>query len=199
MATLEMVEKLRERANVTFDEAKEALELNNNDVLDALIYLEKQGKVEPPNGGGFYTNQAEYDKWYRNYGSDTRNSHYDRRKRRPARGRRKRMEQDVYEEGRFGTVAKKFASFLGKALHVGNRTMIEIFKSDTRIMSVPLTVVVLLCIFLFPYTLIGIVVSLFFGIRYRVGGAVLDNNPVNSAIDAVANAAEKLKESIKNS
>ncbi len=48
--SLEMIEMLRERAHVTYEEAKEALEKCNNDVVEALIYLEKQEKIKtPPN------------------------------------------------------------------------------------------------------------------------------------------------------
>ena len=46
MDTFEKVEKLREKANVTFEEAKAALEEANGDLLDAMILLEKQGKAE---------------------------------------------------------------------------------------------------------------------------------------------------------
>lgn len=42
---LEMVEELRKRANVSYDAAKEALEKCNGDILEALIYLEKEKKV----------------------------------------------------------------------------------------------------------------------------------------------------------
>lgn len=45
---LEQVEMLRERANVSFEEAKEALEKCNCDMLEALIYLERQNKIKPP-------------------------------------------------------------------------------------------------------------------------------------------------------
>jgi NACalpha-BTF3-like transcription factor len=41
---LEQIDQVRERANVSYEVAKEALENNNNDVLEALIYLEKQNK-----------------------------------------------------------------------------------------------------------------------------------------------------------
>jgi len=44
-ATLEQIEMLRARANVTYQEAKDALEQCNCDVVEALIYLEKQDKV----------------------------------------------------------------------------------------------------------------------------------------------------------
>ena len=44
--TLEQIEKLRERANVTYAEAKEMLEKCNGDILEALINLEAQAKVK---------------------------------------------------------------------------------------------------------------------------------------------------------
>jgi predicted RND superfamily exporter protein len=43
---LEQVEILRERANVTYEEAREALEMNNGDMVEALIYLERNNKVK---------------------------------------------------------------------------------------------------------------------------------------------------------
>ncbi len=46
MENFEKVEKLREKANVSFEEAKAALEEANWDLLDAMIALEKQGKAE---------------------------------------------------------------------------------------------------------------------------------------------------------
>jgi hypothetical protein len=42
---LEMIEMLRKRINVSFEEANEALERCNGDVLAALIYLEKNQKI----------------------------------------------------------------------------------------------------------------------------------------------------------
>lgn len=40
MDNFEKVEKLREKANVSYEEAKQALENCNWDILDAMIYLE---------------------------------------------------------------------------------------------------------------------------------------------------------------
>lgn len=45
---LEQIEMLRTRANISYAEAKELLEKCNFDVVDALIELEKQSKVTPP-------------------------------------------------------------------------------------------------------------------------------------------------------
>ena len=40
MEQLEKVEKLRQRANVSYEEAKEALEASDWDLLDAMVYLD---------------------------------------------------------------------------------------------------------------------------------------------------------------
>ena len=56
MENLEKVEKLRERANVSYEEAKEALEASNWDLLDAMVYLEKQGKTKAPEQTAYSTN-----------------------------------------------------------------------------------------------------------------------------------------------
>ena len=47
MDRIEMVEKLRERANVGYEEAKKALEQCEWDLLDAMVLLETKGKVKP--------------------------------------------------------------------------------------------------------------------------------------------------------
>jgi acyl-coenzyme A synthetase/AMP-(fatty) acid ligase len=42
---LEKIDELRRRANVSYEAAKEALELCNEDIVEALVYLERQNKV----------------------------------------------------------------------------------------------------------------------------------------------------------
>ena len=48
MDEFEKVEKLREKANVSYEEARDALRASDGDILDAMVYLEKLGKVEAP-------------------------------------------------------------------------------------------------------------------------------------------------------
>ena len=45
--TLEQVEALRARAEVSYEEARAALEDSGGDLLDALISLERAGKLRP--------------------------------------------------------------------------------------------------------------------------------------------------------
>lgn len=46
--SLEQIEMLKERANISYGEAKEILEKSNGDVLEALIILENQSKLKTP-------------------------------------------------------------------------------------------------------------------------------------------------------
>ena len=55
MEQFEKVEKLRVRAGISYEEAKEALEANDWDLLDAMIWLEKQGKVSAPEQESYST------------------------------------------------------------------------------------------------------------------------------------------------
>jgi len=44
--TLEQIDLLRERANASYQDAKEALEKSNNNLVEALVYLEKENKIK---------------------------------------------------------------------------------------------------------------------------------------------------------
>ena len=47
---MEMVERLREKAPVSYAQAKEALEYSEGNLLDALIYLEEKGAIPQAEG-----------------------------------------------------------------------------------------------------------------------------------------------------
>jgi endo-alpha-1,4-polygalactosaminidase (GH114 family) len=47
--SIEQIDSLRKRANVSYKEAKEALEKSNGDLVEALLYLEEQNKIKPQN------------------------------------------------------------------------------------------------------------------------------------------------------
>lgn len=48
---LEQIDVLRNRANVTYAEAKAALEMCNYDVVEALMHLERENKIQAAVGG----------------------------------------------------------------------------------------------------------------------------------------------------
>lgn len=175
MVTLEQVEKLRERANVSYDEAKEALEASGGDMLEALIYLEKQGKVKVPQGNGYYSSEQ------------------------AAQGGPQAGPYRPADYGRgetFGSLMKRFGRFCLKVLHKGNVNTFEVLKGDESKASVPVTVLVLLLLFAFWVVLPLLIIGLFFGLRYRFRGPDLGTPSVNSAMDSVANAADDLKHTV---
>ncbi len=44
---LQQIDELRKRANVSYEDAKDALEKSAGDLIEALVYLEKQNKIKP--------------------------------------------------------------------------------------------------------------------------------------------------------
>ena len=178
MATLEHVERLRERANVTYEEAKEALDACGDDLLDAIIYLENNGKVASPEGGGSYkssqTGQDEHG--HKSYKTHTH-----------TRG------QTV------ATVFGRILRFLGRLVHRGNINNFEVWRDGALVFSMPVTVLVLLLIFMNIAVPILAIVGLFFRFRYRFSGKDFDGGAVNNAMAGAADAAESFKEEIRAS
>lgn len=191
MATLEQVEKLREKANVSYDDAKAALDATNGDILEALIYLEKQGKVNPPAGGGYYSsekpvNPAQNPQSYgqnQGYGYGQNKTYYN-----PSQN---------YNDGEtFTSVLKKIGRTCLKIIQKGNVNNFEVLKGNESKAVFPITVLVLLLIFAFWITVPLLIVGLFFGFRYRFAGPDCKENTVNDVMDSAANAAENLKNSM---
>ena len=52
---LELIDELKRRANVSYEEARDALEKTSGDMVEALIYLEKQNKVNEEKESSFLT------------------------------------------------------------------------------------------------------------------------------------------------
>jgi hypothetical protein len=185
MTTLEQVEKLREKANVSYDEAKAALDATNGDLLEALILLEKQGKVTAPAGGGYYNSEKQPP--YANVNPGPNNQYWEQPRYRN------------YNNGEsFASMMKRFGRFCLKILQKGNSNSFEVLKGTESKASMPITALVLLIIFLFWVTIPLLVIGLFFGFRYRFAGPDFGADVVNHAMDSAADAAESLKSSITN-
>jgi hypothetical protein len=175
MASLEQVEKLREKANVSFEEAKEALDASGGDLLDALIYLEKRGKVNPPSTGGYYSSQ--------NSGGSQAEQN----------GGYSACRQGQGES--FGDMLKRFFRFCLKIITKGNNNYFEAERNGNTVISCPVTILVILLILLFWVIVPLLIVGLFFGFRYRFRGNELGKESVNKVMDDVSNAAEDIKKS----
>lgn len=183
MVTLEQVEKLREYADISYDEAKTALENADGDILQALIDLERQGKVKPPQGGGQYSS-----------GSITvsgceQKEEYKKEKAQTKCGNG--------ERSAFSRNMKRFFSWLGEIIHKGNVNALVVEKNSESIIRLPITILVLLLIFIFWIVVPLLIVGLFFNFRYYFQGPDIRSTKVNDAMDTVANAAEEIKNDMK--
>ncbi|MDD2483910.1 MAG: ubiquitin [Eubacteriales bacterium] len=177
MITLEQVERLREKANVSYDEAKAALEEANGDLLEALINLEKQGKVNAPEGNGYYSS----DKTSTAKAIEV------------LPGEKAKQKKEC--NGGFRDAMRKLGRFFMQLLHKGNSNSFEVLKNGEVKASLAITVVVVLLICFFWVTVPLLVIGLFFGFRYRFRGPDLGKEVMNNAMDSAAEAAENIKKS----
>ena len=179
MTTFENVEKLRERANVTYEEAKQALDACGGDLLDAIIYLENRGKACPPPGGGNYSSAAQAPPEQKTYSGQST----------PSQPR----------DESFGWWAGQFWRFCCMLVHKGIRNNFEVWDDKELWFSVPVIIFIILIIAAFWIVIPALIIGLFCGLRYRFSGRDIDKTPANNVMDSAAKAAENIKEEIRTS
>ena len=174
MDELEKVEKLREKANVTYTEAKEALDNAGGDLLDALIYLEKQGRASVPPGGGFYSGADERGDYRRTSAKDKRN----------ANGGES-----------FSDMMRRFGRFCLDLLKKGLVNYLDASRYGVHVFSCPILVLVVLVLFFFWATIPLYIISLFFGFSYRFRGPDLGRDSINNVMDSATVVVNDVKRS----
>ena len=155
----EMVEKLRQKANVTYEEAKAALEASDWDILDALVLLESEGKVKDAQSAPEFTTQEK-----REYTWETKKG--------------AQMKVEVHE-GAF-----KLWDWIKTMFRKGNANQFVITRKGEEMIAMPITVLVLLLLCFWPFSLIVLFVGLFLGARYSFRGPDIGSK-VNDVIGKV--------------
>ena len=168
MITLEQVEKLKEVTGVSYNEAKEVLEQTQGDLLEAVLLLERQGKVSKPANNGFVTSKE----------AQTQKAV-------PP----KKQEDDSF---------KKFIDWIKQVLHLGNINDFVVYKDDKDTISIPLTIFVVLLLFAFWIIFPLMIVGLFFNYRYRFAGPNFKDEKINKTVDTLSNATLKTGEVVKD-
>ena len=172
MDNFEKVEKLKEHANVTYEEAKQALENSNRDILDAMIYLEQIGKVHGPEHSS-YTTQTE----------------------------KAKIEIDDKEcKSSFSDNLKRFGRWCQKWLEKGNNNSFCVERDNNEIFRIPITLLVVFLFFAFWVVVPLLVIGLFFNMRYQFAGPDVRSVDIdlNRAMDNAAEAAENIKSEFGN-
>ena len=170
MDNLEKVEKLREKADVSYEEARRALEDNNWDLLDAIVSLEKQGKTKAPDQTVYstsYEDQKEYVS----------------------------VKETIKEEKQ-----KKNGSgikgLVRRFVRVCKDNSFIVTHKEKQIIQIPVFVLVILLL-VFWHTLVPVmIIALFFHIRYSFTGKD-DLKGMNDFMTSAGNAADQFKEGFK--
>lgn len=177
MDKLDLVDKLKDKANISYENAKIALENSNWDILDAMLYLEGRGIVEGPSVSVFYSN--EYKESYDNkqeeaYSNDNINKNNSKSK-------------DNFE-GIFEAICKVIDNC--------NNIFFQIKKDSRVIVKIPLTVVVVLLFFAFWIIIPLVIVGLFFDIEFMLSSKRFDTNKidkVNIIFSKISNGVKDIK------
>lgn len=170
MEQLEKVEKLRQRANVSYEDAKSALEEANWDILEAMVILEKQGKA----GGPSQTS------WSTSYEGQTQYTSVHEKV---------QEQQTADKEGFF----HKIGRLLKKLIKKSNENYFYVTRHGEEIFKVPVWAFILALLFFWELTLIVMVIALFFGYQYSFRGKD-DLSGVNRAMEKASNLADRVKD-----
>ena len=171
MVEFEKVEKLVQKTNVSYEDEKIALENANGDMLDAIIALEKQGKVNGPQQATYTTGPEATQ--YRDV---------------PA----------AVAQTNNKTEGKNFFKDLGAAIKRGFQYTVDnsvrVIKKDQEIIKLPLWLTIIMLLAAWELIIIVVIVSLFFDCRYALVGKD-DTNQVNKVMNQATDFAGKVKDS----
>ena len=175
MDIFEKVEKLVEKAGVSYEDAKAALDKADGDLLDAMILLEKEGKAKAPEQSSYST---KYDQQAQ-YVSVEETVENDRKSYTKEEQRRERKE--------------KVRSGFDKIKDFVTKNYLLIKKNGELLVKLPVWAMILILVFAWHISIIAIIVSLFFGVTYSFKGEA-DMSVANNVMDKASSAAEKVKE-----
>ncbi|MBR5740253.1 MAG: hypothetical protein IKX81_03045 [Firmicutes bacterium] len=170
MDNFEKVERLVEKANVSYEDAKAALEEAQGDLLDAMIILEKRGKVSGPEKSEYVSGPEE-----------------------------KAEYKDVSEAVKKSSKTEKGVAFHGirdffrKAFRYLTDNSLKLSRNGNLIVNLPLWVAALIILFTWEFIWIAIVISLFFGFRYAIEGKN-DSETVNKILNQASDIADDVKD-----
>lgn len=179
MEKLKLVDKLKNKANISYEEAKDALEKSNWDMLEAMLYLEAQGKVEKPSISIFYTNESKES--YNENGEEV--------------NLKKDTNENNFEnknsfEGVFEAICK--------AIDTCNNIFIEIIRNSRVILKIPFTVLIVLLFFAFWIVIPLMIIGLFFNMEFLVSSKKIDVDKINKVFKETSKVVKDVKGKFTN-
>ncbi|MBE5785778.1 MAG: hypothetical protein E7330_08295 [Clostridiales bacterium] len=169
MERIEMVEKLVEKTGVSYAEAKAALEENGWDMLDALIALEKSGKVHGKKTTASYSTASE----------------------------QKKEPENTSKTDDAGSGWEDFKRGFIKLIKKGMVNSFVVTRRGEEIINLPVLILLIVACFCFWLLLPLLLIGLFFECRYSFQGEDLGKKDVNDAMHKASSYAEDLKQNMK--
>ncbi|KPU44766.1 elongation factor Ts, mitochondrial [Oxobacter pfennigii] len=142
---IELIDELKKRANVSYEDAKEALEKCDGDIVNALIYLEKNNKIKAKYGNG--------------------------------------------EKACFFDKVKAL-------IKRGNEIRFIMRKEEKTVIDVSLNVFILIAILTFHVSVVGLLLALLFGYRFKFETNKGEDVQVNQTLDKVQDGIQNMKNNI---
>ena len=168
MEMMEKVERLREKANVSYEEAKAALEQTGGELLDAIVLLERQGKVKEPAHSTFSTEYEEQKEYIK------------------VRDKVEEQENSAPSMGR--TIGRLFRGLI----RFIKQTTFIVTKGEDTVFTMPTLIFVLLLFFFWEVLAPVMVIALFFGVRYSFEGEE-EAEKANSILHKAGDFAQDVK------
>ena len=171
MDKLEMIEKLRERADITYEEARDILEQAQGDLLEAFVLLEKQGKIR----------------------TETAAEEMKEKETQAMSGEAKTMdeERDARSEAKAERREKK-NSFFGFLLH----SSFHMKRREKELLTMPTWLFAILLLSFWGVSIPSILISLFFECRYSFEG--VNTQTANEFFTKAGSFADGVESSLQN-
>ena len=186
MDRFELVEKLVKSTGVSYEDAKMALESSGWDLLDAAVWLEKNGRIEvksshfttDPEQQQQQAQAAEQQRQHQQQAEAPRGSYDDR-----------------YRSGNRGLIHSILSKIRGILM---DNELVICKQSGEIFLELPIWLAVLLLILAFWPTIIVLILVFILGFRFRLHGPDLGSDMVNNILSRAENSASDFIKRAKN-
>ncbi len=171
MTNTEMVDKIVQKSGVTREQAEDALIKNNWDLLDAMIYVEKNYSTQNNTASSQYSTYTKNEQDYQS-GNNSFNIE---------------GEKD------------KVSNFLERVCRCLFHDQLVISHNGKDIIPIPIIVFIIILLSSISSILVIMLISMFFNVKYYFRGQELGNEKVNGIMDQIYDFVQKIKADVKNS
>ena len=191
MENYQKVEQLVSKAGCSYEEAKTALEANGWDMIDAIVSLEREGKVKTEESGTAVQYAEEPVEVVPDVTADEIEGSFDR----------KITYSYKDDQGGAGKErsAKRERKLLSRIKSILTKNRMVVLKSNgQQIVDLPIWIPIIALLAVFWATLIVAVIAMLFGCRFHFEGEDLGKTNINNTMDKATDYAEKVKNDFTN-